>query len=173
VFWVGMGLAVGGFIGNVVHDEILFAIRRNAKAKGKGKADSKNTNEDTANANATPKLKEHYAIPHGGLYSIVSFPNYFCEWVEWFGFALAAGPIPDFALLPAAKALLAAATGARFTEMGHLFSPFVDTVTPPWVFLFVEIAVMAPRAIRGHRWYHERFRGSYPRERRAVIPWLL
>jgi len=162
-FWTGVAIWALGFVGNVYHDELLLNIRRKAIAKGKAKELE----------NGQPAPQPHYAIPHGGLYSIISFPNYFCEWVEWFGFALAASPIPDFALLPAAEALLAAARGAQFTEMGRLLTPFVDSVSPPWVFLFVEITTMVPRAVRGHRWYHQRFKESYPRERRAVIPWLL
>jgi 3-oxo-5-alpha-steroid 4-dehydrogenase 1 len=162
-FWAGIALWVAGFVGNVYHDEILLNIRRKAIAKGKAKE------LDGGKQARQP----HYAIPHGGLYSIISFPNYLCEWVEWFGFAIAASPIPNFALLPGAKVLLMTASGARFAEMGHLLSPFMDSVSPPWVFLFVEIITMTPRAVRGHRWYHERFKGSYPPERRAIIPGLL
>jgi 3-oxo-5-alpha-steroid 4-dehydrogenase 1 len=163
-FWAGIALWAAGFAGNVYHDEILLNIRRKAIAKGKAKERLEN---------GKPAPQPHYAIPHGGLYSVISFPNYFCEWLEWLGFALAASPTPNFALLPGAGALLAAASGAQFTEMGQLLSPFVDSVSPPWVFLVIEIATMVPRAVRGHRWYHQRFKESYPRERRAVIPWLL
>jgi len=148
----------------VYHDEILLNIRRTAIAKGKAK-------ELDGDGRKAPL--PHYAIPHGGMYSLISFPNYLCEWVAWFGFALAAGPLPSFALLPSTSALLAAVVNARFAEAGRILVPFVDSVSPPWVFLFVEIAAMVPRAVRGHRWYHERFRYTYPRERRAVIPWLL
>lgn len=162
-FWAGIAIWAAGFVGNVYHDEILLNIRRKAIAKGKAKELE----------NGQPAPQPHYAIPHGGLYSIISFPNYFCEWVEWFGFALAASQIPNFALLPGAEALLAAAAGAQFAEVGRLLAPFVDSVSPPWVFFFVEITTMAPRAVRGHRWYRQRFKESYPRERRAVIPWLL
>jgi 3-oxo-5-alpha-steroid 4-dehydrogenase 1 len=162
-FWAGIALWLAGFAGNVYHDEILLNIRRKAIAKGKAKE-----LEDGKQAR-----QPHYAIPHGGLYSIISFPNYLCEWVEWLGFALAASPVPNFALLPDAKLLLMTARGAQFGETSRLLAPFVDSISPPWVFLFLEIATMTPRAIRGHRWYHERFKESYPRERRAIIPWLL
>ncbi|KAI9507270.1 hypothetical protein F5148DRAFT_141557 [Russula earlei] len=165
-FWTGLALWLAGFVGNVYHDEILLNIRRKAIAKGK----ARELEEDAAQAR---RPRPHYAIPYGGLYSLVSFPNYLCEWVEWFGFALAASPSPDFALLPAAEALLAAARGARLAEIGRLLLPFVDSVSPPWAFFFVEIATMVPRAVRGHQWYRQRFKGSYPRERRAVVPWLL
>ncbi len=162
-FWVGITMWAVGLAGNVYHDEILLNIRRKAIAKGKAKELE----------NGQPAPQPHYAIPHGGLYSIISYPNYFCEWVEWFGFALAASPIPNFALLPGVEPLLGAARGAQFTEMGRFLAPFVDSVSPPWVFFFLEIITMVPRAVRGHRWYHKRFKESYPRERRAIIPWLL
>ncbi|KAI9462770.1 hypothetical protein BJY52DRAFT_1352457 [Lactarius psammicola] len=153
---------------------ILYALLGGHRALG-GRAIAKGKARELLDDDGDRKKAQrpHYAIPHGGLYSLVSFPNYLCEWVEWFGFALAAGPFPEFALFPSAKALLAAAGSAQFAEAGQLLVPFVDSVSPPWVFLFVEITTMVPRAVRGHRWYHERFKDSYPRERRAVIPWLL
>ncbi|KAK4536709.1 hypothetical protein CDCA_CDCA09G2734 [Cyanidium caldarium] len=36
------------------------------------------------------KAGTHYAIPYGGMFRYISAPNYFGEWVEWCGFALAA-----------------------------------------------------------------------------------
>ena len=85
-FWVGVAGWAAGFVGNIVHDEILLNIRRNAKAKGKAREDDNNGKNK----------QEHYAIPHGLLFKYTSFPNYFCEWFEWFAFALAAAPVPDF-----------------------------------------------------------------------------
>ncbi|KAF8268337.1 3-oxo-5-alpha-steroid 4-dehydrogenase-domain-containing protein [Lactarius quietus] len=141
-FWAGIALWAVGFAGNVYHDEILLNIRRKAIAKGKAReldGDEKKTQ------------RPHYAIPHGGMYSLISFPNYFCEWIEWIGFALAAGPLPSFTLLPMPSLLrLRAARPVRGLD------------DPPWVFLLVEITAMVPRAVRGHRWYHERFKDSYP-----------
>lgn len=139
-FWIGMAMAVGGLAGNILHDEVLYNIRRSAKAKGKGKAG------DSTNAN----VKEHYAIPHGYLYTYISFPNYFCEWIEWLGFALAAAPM----WVPA---LSGSATGG---------------LTPPWIFFASEILLMSPRAFQGHAWYKKKF-PEYPKERKAVIPWIL
>jgi 3-oxo-5-alpha-steroid 4-dehydrogenase 1 len=167
-FWIGITLWALGFAGNLYHDEILLNIRRKAIAKGKAKELDSSSKEGQKGARQL-----YYAIPHGGLYALISFPNYLCEWVEWFGFALAASPIPDFALFPSANSLLAAAQSAQLAEMAQLLSPFVDSVSPPWLFFILEVVTMAPRAVRGHRWYHERFGESYPRDRRAIIPWLL
>jgi len=38
-----------------------------------------------------------YRIPKGGLYELISCPNYFGELLEWFGFALAAWSLPGLA----------------------------------------------------------------------------
>ncbi|KAI0057332.1 hypothetical protein BV25DRAFT_1812614 [Artomyces pyxidatus] len=156
-FWLGVSLWLAGFIGNIAHDEILLNIRRKAKAKGKGREGEKATGP-------------HYAIPHGGLYRYISYPNYLCEWVEWLGFALAAGPAPSLGTLPSVSAL---ASAASIREAGRLLLPFADSVTPPWAFFLSEVVLMVPRAVRGHQWYHTRFGDAYPSERRAVIPWLL
>ena len=125
-FWFGVTLWALGFVGNILHDEILLRIRRNVKKKSDDE-------------------KQHYAIPYGYLYKYISYPNYFCEWVEWLGFALAAAPFPGVSL---------------------------TTATPPWLFIASEVFLMAPRAVQGHAWYHRKFK-DYPKERRAVIPFIL
>ncbi|OCH89893.1 hypothetical protein OBBRIDRAFT_813000 [Obba rivulosa] len=140
LFWVGVGLWALGFAGNILHDEVLLNIRRNAKAKGKAKDDPRGMSKGA---------KPHYAVPHGYLYSLISYPNYFCEWVEWLGFALAAAPLPSF------------------TSFGDLLA----TLTPPYIFFLSEVFLMLPRAYRGHKWYHNRF-SDYPRDRKVVIPFL-
>ncbi|KAH9974173.1 hypothetical protein BGW80DRAFT_1458713 [Lactifluus volemus] len=163
-------------------DASVWASRSGPSAIAKGKAkqlhddDDDEQQQDGSGGGQKRRARQvvvHYAIPHGGLYTFVSFPNYLCEWVEWFGFALAASPIPDFALLPSANALLAAAASAQVSEVARLLFPFVDSISPPWLFFILEVVTMTPRALRGHRWYHERFRDSYPRDRRAIVPWLL
>ncbi|KAH7883214.1 3-oxo-5-alpha-steroid 4-dehydrogenase-domain-containing protein [Phlebopus sp. FC_14] len=138
-FWTGITLWLVGFCGNILHDEVLLNIRRNAKAKGKAKAAG----------DPSKNQKEHYAIPHGYLYKYLSYPNYFCEWSEWFGFALAASPLPPMTSL----------------------SAIAHTIQPPWLFFLAEVFLMIPRAYRGHRWYHETF-PDYPKERKAVIPFI-
>ena len=60
---VASGLAIFflGLYGNIWHDNRLAEIKR--KQKG-------------------------YAIPEGGLYNLIAFPTYFCEWIEWAGYAI-------------------------------------------------------------------------------------
>ena len=161
-FYVGLVLWAFGFIGNIMHDEILLNIRRKANIKGKSKAEA----------------GEHYAIPQGGLYTLVSYPNYLCEWIEWLGFAIAASPFP-FALDSISTTSISAMVSSLidpkfyitiFNEPGHLFAP---NLSPPWIFFISEILLMLPRAYRGHQWYKSKFGTSYPNQRRAVIPFVI
>jgi protein-S-isoprenylcysteine O-methyltransferase Ste14 len=108
-FIVGAALFVTGFVINLQSDEILLRMRR-----------------------AHPG---EYSIPRGGLFDLVSCPNYLGEILEWTGWAIATWSLPGlaFALWTAANLL--------------------------------------PRARTNHGWYRETF-PDYPRERRAVIPYL-
>lgn len=126
-------------------------MRRNSKKAATTARTGSEDADDDANGQKKKKSKgEHYAIPHGLLYRFISYPNYFCEWAEWLGFAVAASPAPSVASL----------------------SLFVATVSPPWLFVFSEVLLMLPRAWKGHKWYHSRF-ADYPKEREAVIPFLI
>ncbi|TIB66534.1 hypothetical protein E3P77_02268 [Wallemia ichthyophaga] len=58
----GILLTLLGFAGNVYHDSILFKIKRECNGG--------------------------YEIPQHGLFKHISYPNYFCEWIEWSGYAL-------------------------------------------------------------------------------------
>ncbi|WVQ99596.1 hypothetical protein IAU59_006732 [Kwoniella sp. CBS 9459] len=112
-FWLGViGWAVG-FMGNVLHDEILNDLRRepderlilsdlpedkdtNTDTTG-GSASAKNHLTQDSSAGTRPRSDSHskrYKVPRGGLFRYVSFPNYLCEWLEWTFFSLAASPRP-------------------------------------------------------------------------------
>ncbi|KAL4071293.1 3-oxo-5-alpha-steroid 4-dehydrogenase-domain-containing protein [Scleroderma yunnanense] len=140
LFWGGAFIWLGGFLGNWLHDEVLLNIRRNAKAKGITKSGD----------GPDKKRGEHYAIPQGYLYKYISYPNYFCEWLEWFGFALAAAPLPPTTSL----------------------SAFAQHAQAPWVFIISEVFVMFPRAYKGHQWYHKKF-PDYPKERKIIVPFII
>ncbi|KAJ2826191.1 hypothetical protein GGI24_002966 [Coemansia furcata] len=63
---LGLCLFVLGMAGNIYHDNILMQLRRPA--------------DGTSN--------NRYSVPVGGLFSMVSCPHYFCEVIEWTGYAL-------------------------------------------------------------------------------------
>ncbi|PVF97494.1 hypothetical protein CPB86DRAFT_760132 [Serendipita vermifera] len=71
-FILGIVMFAVGLISNIAHDEILYNLRR-VKPNKEGE-------------------KHHYEIPRGYLYNYISYPNYFSEWIEFIGFALAACP---------------------------------------------------------------------------------
>ncbi|KAF8965228.1 3-oxo-5-alpha-steroid 4-dehydrogenase-domain-containing protein [Flammula alnicola] len=158
-FYVGLGMWAMGLVGNIYHDEVLLNIRRKAKSKGKGKADG----------------GEHYSIPQGGLYSLISYPNYFFEWFEWLGFAIAASPLP-FHLAGITPSSVVSSLLDPQTYINILNTPaqqFMPNLSPPWIFFISEVLLMLPRAYKGHKWYHSKFGDAYPKNRKAVIPFVL
>jgi 3-oxo-5-alpha-steroid 4-dehydrogenase 1 len=77
-----------------------------------------------------------YSIPHGGLFKLISSPNYFGEMIEWIGWAI-----------------------LTWSFAGVAFAVFT-------------IANLFPRAIANHKWYRRIF-PEYPKERKAIVPFLL
>jgi protein-S-isoprenylcysteine O-methyltransferase Ste14 len=77
-----------------------------------------------------------YQIPTGGLYRLVSCPNYLGEMIEWAGWAIATWSVSGLA------------------------------------FAFWTVCNLFPRALAHHRWYIGAF-PDYPRERKAVIPYII
>jgi 3-oxo-5-alpha-steroid 4-dehydrogenase 1 len=108
-FLAGGSLFVVGFITNRWADTALRALRRPGELT--------------------------YHIPRGGLFNLVSCPNYLGEIVEWIGWALATWSLPGLAFAV-------------------------------WTF-----ANLAPRAHTHHVWYHKNF-PDYPKNRKALIPWV-
>ncbi|RCI17032.1 hypothetical protein L249_3099 [Ophiocordyceps polyrhachis-furcata BCC 54312] len=80
-FVLGVGVFYVGLASNFFHDELLREIRRRRPCPGNKGGD------DEAKAGGTKR----YEIPHGGLFRYVLYPHYLCEWIEWFGFLMAAG----------------------------------------------------------------------------------
>ncbi|KAF8625970.1 hypothetical protein AX17_006695 [Amanita inopinata Kibby_2008] len=173
-FYIGLALWFAGFVGNIAHDEILLNIRRKAKSKGKGKAEERNDDHNrTDKTKSGKRVEEYYSIPQGLLYKYISYPNYFCEWIEWFGFALAAAPLPfePSSFFRVTLDVFSTQTiKSVFSEPAHVFLP---NLAPPYIFFLTEVLLMLPRAYNGHKWYKTRFGDAYPKERKIVIPFLL
>jgi hypothetical protein len=60
----------------VFHDEILNDLRRDPSDRLVTLPDDGAKSDNTAQG--------HYKVPYGGLFSLVSFPNYLCEWYVTF-----------------------------------------------------------------------------------------
>ncbi|KAK3898615.1 3-oxo-5-alpha-steroid 4-dehydrogenase [Staphylotrichum tortipilum] len=122
-FVLGISLFHLGLLANYYHDDALRLIRTRYAARSTSKEGKKGA-------------EKHYEIPTAGLFKVVLYPHYLAEWVEWFGFWMAAG----WGCVPAR------------------------------CFFLNEVAAMLPRAVRGKRWYVERFGADKVGRRKAVIP---
>ncbi|WVF71272.1 hypothetical protein IAT40_006075 [Kwoniella sp. CBS 6097] len=202
-FYLGVVGWAAGFMGNVLHDEILNDLRRDPDERlilsgdlPEDKAKENETGDATSSAKTNSALgssstsdsgpgsgskSKRYKIPRGGLFRYVSFPNYLCEWLEWTFFSLAASPRPLIPLPPlSALQLQSSSSSGPISNLLLSIASYIGQVwwptyllAPGWMFLLAEVTSMLPRALRGHGWYKEKFGDQYPSERKAVIPGLL
>jgi 3-oxo-5-alpha-steroid 4-dehydrogenase 1 len=104
-----------------------------------------------------PGDKKYY-IPRGGAFELVSGANFLGEILEWSGFAIAAYTPLQL-------------TGVLGTLQGI---PILGVfVSPPVAFAFFTACNIGPRALEHHRWYVETFKKAYPKDRKALIPFIL
>lgn len=82
-FALGLAVFYLGLAGNYFHDEELREIRRREQRR------QEKLRKDAIQENVS--VEKHYEIPQAGLFRYMLYPHYFCEWVEWFGFWMAAG----------------------------------------------------------------------------------
>ncbi|KAI5456568.1 hypothetical protein BGZ63DRAFT_395807 [Mariannaea sp. PMI_226] len=130
-FSVGIIIFYLGLSSNFYHDEELRDIRRREQSR------QERIRRETGSSSASSKgVEKHYQVPQAGLFRYMLFPHYFCEWVEWAGFWMAAG-------------------------WGSV---------PARTFLINEVCSMLPRAVRGKRWYVDRFGEDKVGKKWAVIP---
>lgn len=109
-FLLGVAIFLVGFLGNIWADNVLLNLRDH-------------------------KEDRSYKIPRGFLYEFITCPNYFCEIIEWLGWAIATNSVAGF------------------------------------FFFLSTLANLGPRAKTHHEWYHKKF-NDYPRNRKALIPFL-
>ena len=106
----------------------------------------------------SPLFPPFGSIPRGGAIELVSGANFLGEILEWTGFAIAA-----YTPLKLTGAL---ATFQSIPLLGIL-------VSPPVAFALFTASNIGPRALEHHRWYVETFKKAYPKDRKALIPFLL
>ena len=109
-FFIGFALFFAGFAIHYTSDDILLNLREPGETG--------------------------YKIPRGGMFRLVTCPNYFGESLQWLGFAIAT------------------------------WSPAA------WLFVVWTLANLLPRALSHHQWYRKTF-PDYPKERRAIFPFIL
>lgn len=111
MFWLGVVMWFIGLTGNIWHDEVLLNIRRKPKNERRPSPGPDKKKEDGATVGreaSKVSSKPYYGIPYGGLYKFISYPNYFTEWVEWTGYAIASTAL------------------ANQLPVGHVIYPLLD-----------------------------------------------
>ena len=84
---VGMMIFGAGLLGNIYHDDELREIRRAAARNHKKKQQAvKEGGKDSEYS-----VDKVYMMPKNGLFQVVLFPHYLCEWVEWGGWWIIGG----------------------------------------------------------------------------------
>ncbi|GAA5981060.1 hypothetical protein JCM10908_003969 [Rhodotorula pacifica] len=154
VFYCGMGMWTIGFLSNIYHDEVLYSLKRDKKKQ----PSSTSSSSSGVKKSAASESSSRYSIPprSKGLYRFVSHPSYTSEWLEWLGFllctlSLGPSPFPSFAST-------LHHTGKRLVPLPPVLQPLREWyLQPAAVFVLMEVAIMLPRATRGHRWYERTF----------------
>lgn len=109
---VGLMIFAIGLLGNIYHDDELREIRRAAVR------DQKKKQEVEDKKSGGKDVSKVYIIPENGLFRVVLFPHYFCEWIEWCGFWIVGGlacvPARQFVINEVATMLPRAVQGKKW-----------------------------------------------------------
>ena len=76
-----------GLLGNIYHDDELREIRRAAARNQKKQQEALKEGEETS----AKRIDKIYMMPQNGLFNMVLFPHYLCEWIEWTGWWMIGG----------------------------------------------------------------------------------
>ncbi|MCJ1259424.1 hypothetical protein MMC24_007261 [Lignoscripta atroalba] len=87
VLWIEVGMMIfaAGLLGNIYHDDELREIRRAAAR------DQKRREEAQAEKGQKKNVDKVYMVPENGLFRVILYPHYLCEWIEWSGFWMIGG----------------------------------------------------------------------------------
>ncbi|KAL9592134.1 MAG: hypothetical protein Q9179_007023, partial [Wetmoreana sp. 5 TL-2023] len=109
---IGLMIFFAGFVGNIFHDDELREIRRAAASNQKRKAEAQG---EKSKSGGVDKV---YMMPENGLFRMVLYPHYFCEWIEWIGFWIIGGwaclPARNFVINEVTTMVPRALTGKRW-----------------------------------------------------------
>ena len=82
---VGLMVFAFGLLGNIYHDDELREVRRAAAREQERKSKA---NQEQRKKNGVDKV---YKVPQNGLFKVILYPHYLCEWIEWGGFWIIGG----------------------------------------------------------------------------------
>lgn len=86
-FLLGVTLFLAGLAGNFYHDEALRDIRRRESRRQHALRNQPGVDRRSRRG----AVDKHYRVPEAGLFRLVLYPHYLCEWAEWLGFWAACG----------------------------------------------------------------------------------
>ncbi len=186
---LGATVFAAGFYLQHVQHRILADLRSSGKKSGADKKtdgdSSKEKNSNDPSSSSSSSSSSRYAIPYGSLFRFVSMPHYFCEMVEYTGLWMVAGCKMSQLSADCKKKTAARRSSRIGVCLPVRQSPLLLCLIPFLVFSsfffargFSLICVwvysnLSITAVRSHKWYKETFATSYPKERKAVIPFLL
>lgn len=87
---VGLMIFAVSLMANAYHDDELREIRRAASRNQKRRQESKDEKGEKGEK-GEKDVGKVYMIPENGLFRVILFPHYFCEWIEWCGFWMVGG----------------------------------------------------------------------------------
>lgn len=109
---IGMMIFFAGFLGNIYHDDELREIRRAAARNQKRKEEAQGEKVRDG------RVDKVYLIPQNGLFRVILYPHYLCEWIEWCGFwvigGLACTPARNFVVNEVTTMLPRSLNGKRW-----------------------------------------------------------
>ena len=107
-----MMIFAAGLLGNIYHDDELREVRRAAARDQERKSKA---NQEQGKPKSVDKV---YKVPQNGLFRVILYPHYLCEWIEWGGFWMIGGlgcvPARTFVLNEIATMTPRAVAGKRW-----------------------------------------------------------
>ncbi|KAG6027654.1 hypothetical protein E4U40_001437 [Claviceps sp. LM458 group G5] len=88
-FVLGVAVFYVGLAANFFHDGELREIRRTEMRRQERILGQQPGGSSGKSSKVS--VQKHYQIPQTGLFRYVLYAHYFCEWIEWTGFLIAAG----------------------------------------------------------------------------------
>lgn len=118
ILWIEVGMVIFavGFLGNIFHDDELREIRRAAARNQKKKEVAQG--EKGKDGKPGKGVDKVYMLPQNGLFGIILYPHYLCEWIEWCGFWMIGGlgcvPARNFVLSEVSTMMPRAVQGRKW-----------------------------------------------------------
>lgn len=89
---LGLMIFAIGLILNIFHDDELREIRRAARRNQQARAAEADKSTGKAKAaDGKTGVDKVYFVPQNGLFWLILYPHYLCEWIEWAGYWIMGG----------------------------------------------------------------------------------